>query len=143
MHFPLHSVHAVHSDKTQSGGHDLKQSSISDVSNIFDTDNGSEIVDNKLADSKIVDKHFSVDSFELSFPAPDRSQVTFRRATPMPHSAPCNENNFLLILLIFFFQFTNKDAGITWCIFLHTQFTKFFKKIFWIFNKINFYVRIL
>jgi hypothetical protein len=95
IHLPLHSVQAVHSDKTQSGGHDLKHSSTSDVSNNFDTDKESEIVDNKFADSKCVDKHFSADSFKLSFPAPDRSQVTFRRATPMPHSAPCNGKFFL------------------------------------------------
>ena len=74
----------------------MKQVSTSEVSKSFAKDRLSEIVDSNVVfdvvadDSESVDEmQRSVDSFELS--APDRSHVTFRRATPTPHSAPCRQ----------------------------------------------------
>ncbi len=74
----------------------MKQVSTSEVSKSFAKDKLSDIVDNNVVfdvvdvDSESVEEiQRSVDSFELS--APDRSQVTFRRATPTPHSAPCRQ----------------------------------------------------
>ena len=87
MHFPLQSDHDDHSDRTQSGGQGLKQTSVCDKSSNVESSVGSDTVDTNRGDdvSKTDVRHFSVDSLAS---LPDLSHVTLRRATPTPHSAP-------------------------------------------------------